>query len=1031
MSEQSPSSSPITDPFIYDTDQLSAISSEENLRKGLAWFKNNSVHSLDREDESLYGIVEDLEYEQDEQDIHCSLSHSNDDKLSVACDCHESSSEVCSHAIALLYAYAAKAEGEEFIGAVDSAIALRSKRGKNEVSAEHLEGKPWFGSWKASSITSSLAFPRSYRVDIRSLQKRSNVCDCQDFAINQLGTCKHIEAVLHKIRRRDDYEKIKNEPAPVSYVYLSWEADNPPQLVLHQIADINPDLENLLAHYFNTNGVFKGQLPDDFFRFHAMVRDRDDFHLGEDAISHVQRLSTLASQQQKAHTIRQQIEASGGHLPGIKAKLYPYQVEGVAFLAANRRALLADDMGLGKTLQSIAAANWLMSNAGVVRTLVICPASLKQQWAREIEKFTEHPAHIIQGTPETRSVQYRQGNGFYIINYELVLRDLSVIQSKLSPDLMILDEAQRIKNWRTKIASTIKQIPAQYAFVLSGTPLENRLEDLFSLMQVVDPHLLGPLWRYLIDFHITDERGKVLAYRNLAELRRRLEPVMLRRDRRLVSGQLPKRIDQQIDIELTKEQRELHDDALSTAGRLANIAKRRPLTPSEQNRMMAALQMARMACNAAGLVDKETQGSPKLDEVENLINELCVQSGQKAVIFSQWKLMTDIVELRLRKMGVGFVHLHGGIPTSHRGKLMDSFLNDDAVQVFISTDAGGVGLNLQSASVVINLDMPWNPAILDQRIARVHRLGQKNTVQSILIIAADSYEQHVASLVRGKRDLFDNVVDPEGTEDTVGVSKKLLETLAKDLEQIEKKASTSDQPATDAEPAETQESADLDADNVKPTNNQPELQQHDEQIAQNIQLAIQSIQDKFGAAVEQILGSGGGLLVVMQHISAEQYQQASQISSSEVPIALIDSQTLGGLQRLGDNSPIQTTETYYNAESDSPANPPESPLLKAAKEQFEAAEVLLEQDLFSVAARLLINAQLGAIAGKAELDKVPSIEEAGIWVYTKALTNGWLDEEQANRIMRNLAVVQSDEIPTELLKELLEDVRACVNKTDG
>jgi len=1031
MTEQSPSSM-TTDLFLYDTDQLGAISNEENIRQGLAWFKNNSVHSLDLEGVALYGVVEDLEYNQDEQDVHCSLTHSDEGKLSASCDCNKPASEICSHAIALLYAYAAKAESVEFVGAVDNAIAMRSKRGRNEVTAEHLDGTPWFGSWKASSITSSLAFPRSYRVDIRSLQKRSNVCDCQDFAINQLGTCKHIEAVLHKISRRDDYEKIKNEPAPVSYVYLSWEVDTPPQLVLYRKANTNLELAHLLDTYFNADGIFKGQLPDDFYRLNAQVRDRDDFHIGEDTISHVQRLSTQASQHQQKLKIRQQIEASGGHLPGIKAKLYPYQVEGVAFLAANGRALLADDMGLGKTLQSIAAANWLMGNSGVERTLVICPASLKQQWAREIEKFTDHPAHIIQGTPETRSVQYSQGNGFYIINYELVLRDLSVIQSKLTPDLLILDEAQRIKNWRTKIASTIKQIPAQYAFVLTGTPLENRLEDLFSLMQVVDSHLLGPLWRYLIDFHITDEHGKVLAYRNLAELRRRLEPIMLRRDRRLVSGQLPKRIDQQIDIELTQEQRELHDDALSTAGRLANIAKTRPLTPSEQNRMMAALQMARMACNAAGLVDKETQGSPKLDEMENLINELCVQSGQKAVIFSQWKLMTDMVEIRLRKMGVGFVHLHGGIPTSRRGKLMDSFQDDDAVQVFISTDAGGVGLNLQSASVVINLDMPWNPAILDQRIARVHRLGQKNIVQSILITAADSYEQHVASLVSGKRNLFDNVVDPEGTEDTVGVSKKLLETLAKDLENIEKSSSGPDKPINADEPKDSKMAIDqgLDSGTNDANDQLTHQQQLDEKITQDIQNAIQRIQNEFGTAVEQILGSGGGLLVVMSQVSAGQYQQASQISSTQVPIALIDSQTLGGLQRLGDNSPIQTTETYYNAGDDGSAAPQESPLIKDAKEQLEAAEVLLEQDLLGVAAKLLINAQLSVIAGKAELDKAPSIDEAGIWVYTKALTNGWVDQEQANRLMRNLAVVQADEIPNELLEELLEDVRGCINKPD-
>ena len=184
MSKQSSSSA--ADPFLYDTDQLTAISSEANIRQGLAWFKSNSVHSLSHEDDTLYGVVEDLEYDKECQDVCCSLKHADEGSLSVACDCHEQDSAVCSHAIAVLYAYASKAEGEEFMGAVDNAIAMRAKRGRNEVNVEHLEGKLWFGRWKASSITSSLAFPKSYRVDIRSLHARSNVCDCQDFAVNQL-----------------------------------------------------------------------------------------------------------------------------------------------------------------------------------------------------------------------------------------------------------------------------------------------------------------------------------------------------------------------------------------------------------------------------------------------------------------------------------------------------------------------------------------------------------------------------------------------------------------------------------------------------------------------------------------------------------------------------------------------------------------------------------------------------------------------------------------------------------------------------
>ena len=211
------------------------------------------------------------------------------------------------------------------------------------------------------------------------------------------------------------------------------------------------------------------------------------------------------------------------------------------------------------------------------------------------------------------------------------------------------------------------------------------------------------------------------------------------------------------------------------------IAQRRPLTPTEQNRLIASLQQARMACDAAGLVDKETDGSPKIDELADILTEVCLQSGLKAVVFSQWQIMTKMVESRLRRLGIGFVSLHGGVPTAKRGALMDAFREDDSVQVFLSTDAGGVGLNLQSGSVLINLDVPWNPAVLEQRNGRVHRLGQTRKVQIITMVGANSYEEQVLSLVRNKQSLFDNVISEDACEDVVGVSKKLLETLLKDL----------------------------------------------------------------------------------------------------------------------------------------------------------------------------------------------------------------------------------------------------------
>ncbi|MCF8016641.1 MAG: DEAD/DEAH box helicase family protein, partial [Chromatiaceae bacterium] len=694
-------------------------------------------------------------------------------RLLAGCQCDGcDDGAFCVHAIAALFAYA-KGQGQSpsdpalLADAQRSALEERLAKARAEVHVEPLSDSTkaaGYGLWRAHSLQSATHFSSDYRVHIRAFDRRANYCTCPDFATNELGTCKHVEAVLHRLRKRRDFKRIAKLPPPRSAVFLDWEGAQAPTIRLHRGAETATDLLPLLQEHFDADGRFRLRLPDDFLRFADQAAEPGDLEIGDDALGYARRLAEDAARAVRAAEIGERIRDSGGRLPGVQAKLYPYQTDGVAFLAGRGRALLADDMGLGKTLQAIAAAYWLHRNDGVERVLVVCPASLKLQWAREIQRFTDVDVQVVQGPVAARGVQYRKGRGFYVVNYELVMRDLSIINADLRPDLLILDEAQRIKNWRTKIASAVKQIGSRYAFVLTGTPLENRLEDLYSLLQVIDPRVLGPLWRYLVDFHITDDRGKVLGYRNLSELRRRLAPVMLRRDRSLVRDQLPERILTRVDVPMSELQQEIHDDAINAAAILAQIMKRRPLTPSEQNRMMAALQRARMACNAAALVDPELaqkrhgSSAPKLDELETLLDEVCRLAGLKVVVFSQWAVMTELVEQRVRAMKLGSVRLHGGVPTANRGVLMDRFRDDDAIQVFISTDAGGVGLNLQNAAVLINLDIPWNPAVLEQRIARVHRLGQRQKVQAILLVAPDSYEERVLGLVQGKRELFDNVV---------------------------------------------------------------------------------------------------------------------------------------------------------------------------------------------------------------------------------------------------------------------------------
>ena len=551
--------------------------------------------------------------------------------------------------------------------------------------------------------------------------------------------------------------------------------------------------------------------------------------------------------------------------------------------------------------------------------------------------------------------------------------------------------------------------------MLTGTPLENRLEDLYSLMQVVDPHVLGPLWRYLADFHVTDERGKVLGYRNLTELRRRLRAVMLRRDRTLVRDQLPERIISRLDCAMDPRQQALHDDGVTAAANLAQILKRRPLTPGEQNRMMAALQRARMACDAAGLVDKETLGSPKLEELENLLHDLCRMSGLKAVVFSQWAQMTEMVEQVCRRMELGSVRLHGGVATANRGALMDRFRDDDAVQVFISTDAGGVGLNLQNASVLINLDIPWNPAVLDQRIGRVHRLGQRERVQVLLLVAPESYEERVLQLVQGKRQLFDNVVDPEAGEDVVGISKRLAEVLAEDL------AGTSTPEREVAEPpvavaavaAGIEPAAILPPDTAHPTSALPAVPGRSAQV----QACLERLQSRFGPRIQRILGARGSLCVVLDRVDDADDAFAAELPA-EIPVALIDPRTLRSLERLGAASPLAEAETLL-APDQSSAEAGEPALLRQAQRRLEAARALLTAGQSGVAAELLRDALLAAAAHRAGRAEPLDHQQAGIWLYGEALPSGALDQSDAATLMGAIALAQGgDAIPPALVVTL-------------
>ncbi len=273
-------------------------------------------------------------------------------------------------------------------------------------------------------------------------------------------------------------------------------------------------------------------------------------------------------------------------------------------------------------------------------------------------------------------------------------------------------------------------------------------------MQFVDDRRLGPPFQFLHEHRVLDEQGRLLGYRNLDKIRDKLAPILLRRIRADVLHELPERTDSTLYVEMAEAQRGPYEEQRAA---LARLLQKKVHTDLDRKRILCCIANLRMLCDSTFLLDKHTNVSPKLEEFAELMRELAEVGGHKAVVFSQWELMLQKASETLEAQGIGHAFLHGRVPGKDRRKLLDRFRDDPACRVLLSTDAGGTGLNLQVADTVINLEVPWNPAALEQRIARVHRMGQSKPVRVILLVTRGSIEERVLKTVEMKRSLFEGI----------------------------------------------------------------------------------------------------------------------------------------------------------------------------------------------------------------------------------------------------------------------------------
>ena len=627
---------------------------------------------------------------------------------------------------------------------------------------------------------------QTYKVVYRGEESPWNYCSCLDFKTSRLGTCKHLESLKMWLEEHPECAAGGDLPSYTS-VYLSYRGEREVKIRLGE--ECREQFEALAGRYFDAEGVLRRECYNVFPEFlEAACALSSTFRCYDDALSHVIEVREAARRHKIAN------DMSDDELDRLlNTKLFPYQKEGVKFAFAKGRALIADEMGLGKTVQAIGAAELLRRHSLAESVLVVCPTSLKYQWKSEIERFTGADVLILEGEATKRALMYGAPATYKIVSYHSMANDVHYL-GRISADMVIMDEVQRLKNWNTIIAAAARRIHSRYAVALSGTPLENKLEEFYSVMELVDQYCLGPYYEFRSNCIITDGTSKVLGYKNLNSVGMQASQRLIRRRKADVALQLPERQDMTVLVAMTPQQMDIHDSNKEAVARLIQKWHRLHfLSESDRRRLLMCLNIMRMVSDSTYVLDQTTRHDVKIGEAMNIIDEMLQSGDSKAVVFSQWERMARLLAQDLDKRGIEYEFLHGGVPSNKRGKMTERFKNDPECRVFISTDAGSTGLNLQSASLIINLDLPWNPAVLEQRIGRIYRYGQKSGVQVINLVSKGTIEERMIDKLRFKQNMFSGVLD--GGEDTIFAGEGRFKQIINALDDIMEEDATTATPS--------------------------------------------------------------------------------------------------------------------------------------------------------------------------------------------------------------------------------------------
>lgn len=455
--------------------------------------------------------------------------------------------------------------------------------------------------------------------------------------------------------------------------------------------------------------------------------------------------------------------------------LYPYQQPILENMLYARFAICSMIMGSGKTLTAIAGLKYLQSlTQDPLNVLIVCPKSIMDQWSKEIDRILELQTAYITGINSYRFIKIKQ---IGICTYQTMSRNIDVLKQK-KYDVVIADEIQYIRNDTSQAWDSLRQLNTKFFWGLSGTIIENRLDDLYNILEAIAPGLCGAKWKFEYRFKkLKSIHKRKVLYHNEIIHKKELHQLISKNvfsydDLELVPMKKPIKYFAALDA-LSQEK---HDNYIDQANRLISKSLNTPLTFAEQTYIQMLLLRARQCCNSLDLIQNDnelkihTESNGKIEKILEIISDVCIKQNQKLVLYSEWTEMLSILENHFQKMNIEFVRFDGSLSTKKRGLALETFKNKDSCKLFCSSDAGGIGIDgLQlCCSNVLHVELPWNPAKIDQRNGRLHRLLQTKSVQSYHVIMQNSIEEKINDLLEQKRKVrFDTLFN-----DTLCVKQK-------------------------------------------------------------------------------------------------------------------------------------------------------------------------------------------------------------------------------------------------------------------